>query len=159
MKTTILRFITRSRRRALVCGATAGVAIALVQGWLSDLIGVDLFPTVLTLLFLALVHVARQAGREEGRDRDLADAWAGAPARIGKAMELHKPIEEEVEVWADGPGEDLHDQFLCSDDPAACLGHLTTILVCQECGYEHDGDSAIFRPWPCPTVKALRSAP
>jgi hypothetical protein len=76
-------------------------------------------------------------------------------ATVERVRAIHQPVDEEAEVWADGPGEDLHDQFVCSDDPSACLGHLTTIKVCRECGYEHDGEQPIFRGWPCPTIKAL----
>lgn len=67
--------------------------------------------------------------------------------------EIHAPTEEEVELWGDGDHQAEHDRRfpLCRD----CDGHTYTIQVCTECGYEHNGEYPIFRPWPCPTIKAL----
>ena len=81
-----------------------------------------------------------------------------ARKRIAAALDLHQPVDEEAEIWIDGPGEDLHAELFpdCTDDE--CRGHLHTMKVCQECGYTHDGDQALYRPWPCPTVAALSGA-
>lgn len=71
-----------------------------------------------------------------------------------KIMSIHRPFEQEVETWIDGPGEELHtDHF--PDCQEGCEGHTITIQVCNECGTDHDGDGVIYRRWPCPTVRAV----
>lgn len=77
-------------------------------------------------------------------------------------FELHRPDTEEAEVWADGPGAHTHDEMY-PDCPGVlhderCAGHTATIQVCQECGYEHDGETPIYRLWPCPTVELAIAA-
>ena len=73
---------------------------------------------------------------------------------------IHRPFDEEVEVWADIESEKaLHDQHFpgCpGGDP--CEGHTVTIKVCNECGYDHDGDRLMLRQWPCPTARAAAAA-
>lgn len=73
-----------------------------------------------------------------------------------EARAIHTPVTEEAEVWIDGPGEDTHrEQFPdCTD----CEGHTIEMRVCSECGYDHDGDTALYRSWPCPTFVALDAA-
>lgn len=70
---------------------------------------------------------------------------------------LHVPRDEEVERYhGDFPEEgDLDGE--CPDPGAlgGCAGHIETVQVCRECGHDNDGDSAFFRPWPCPTVALL----
>lgn len=65
---------------------------------------------------------------------------------------LHRPMDEEVELWVDGEDPDEHDHRFpeCQD----CEGHTYTIQVCQECGYTHNGETPAYRPWPCPTLRA-----
>ncbi len=70
---------------------------------------------------------------------------------------IHQPTTESAEsypwnndhhdaMWPDCPGV---------DDASDCPGHEHDVQVCGECGYEHDGDQATFRRWPCPTIEAL----
>jgi len=68
---------------------------------------------------------------------------------------LHSPQYQEVEVWIDGPGEEIHEARW--PDCHECQGHMVAMRVCTECGYEHDGESPVFRPWPCPTLEALQA--
>lgn len=67
-------------------------------------------------------------------------------------LALHQPYDEEAEFWWDD-GPSVHCTPKCSD--RTCNGHTAIVQVCTECGYEHDGDGAVFRSWPCPTVVAL----
>lgn len=72
---------------------------------------------------------------------------------------IHYPTPEEAEWWIDDENPAEHNrrfpqcEALTSGNDRACTGHTGTILVCRECGYEHDGDGAFFRSWPCPTAK------
>jgi hypothetical protein len=70
-----------------------------------------------------------------------------------RLREIHDPEEVEAEVWLDGPGERVHAELFpdCTD----CDGHECVIQVSLECGYTHDGEYPLYRPWPCPTVRAL----
>lgn len=65
-------------------------------------------------------------------------------------LAIHESRIEEAEVWIDGPGEDTHRDLFpdCTD----CEGHTVDVQVCSECGYNHDGDQATYRKWPCSTV-------
>lgn len=68
---------------------------------------------------------------------------------------LHAPEGQEAEVWW---GDGAHDQRF-PDCPGGddCEGHVCTITVCSECGYTHDGETPIFRQWPCPTLRAVEA--
>jgi rubrerythrin len=74
-------------------------------------------------------------------------------ALADRLREIHSPRAEGAEVWVDGPGEQTHRELFpdCTD----CEGHEIEVQVCSECGYDHDGDTAFFRSWPCPTITAL----
>lgn len=82
--------------------------------------------------------------------RALPDASTAALVAVVAA--LHRPMDEEVEVWADGEDPDEHDRRFpeCQD----CEGHTYTMQVCQECGYTHNGETPAYRPWPCATLRA-----
>lgn len=96
----------------------------------------------------------RRVDRPLGDDIvDLAVAWADAERRNAAAAALHQPVDEDAEVWVDGPGEDTHAEMF--PDCVDCDGHTVTIPVCRECGYGHDGEIPIYRAWPCPTARAL----
>ena len=88
------------------------------------------------------------------RSRDLRAA-AARLRKLDLLRVIHVPYDEEVEVW---PHHDGHDELFpdCTveDD---CEGHLTTIQVCRECGHDHDGESPVFRLWPCPTIRLLEA--
>lgn len=71
---------------------------------------------------------------------------------------IHQPVDEEAEFWAESGRDDgaEHDRRF-PDCPGGdrCEGHTATIHVCTECGYEHDGETPIYRAWPCPTIRAI----
>jgi hypothetical protein len=103
----------------------------------------------------------------EFHEDDQADVLADAADEIDRlaaqrqaVLDIHQPVDEEVEIWDE---EDLdHDvRFPACPGGADCNGHLVTIQVCSECGYDHDGEQPTFRAWPCPTVRRLnyQSAP
>lgn len=71
---------------------------------------------------------------------------------IDRVRALHQPTEEEAELWWE---QDGHDERFPDCPGQDCEGHMFTIRVCNECGYEHDGETPIYRGWPCPTVAAL----
>jgi hypothetical protein len=64
--------------------------------------------------------------------------------RIEAVRALHQPFTEEVERWPD-------DDF----EPPVLVECMVKIQVCRECGYKHDGETPVFRSWPCPTIRAL----
>jgi len=75
---------------------------------------------------------------------------------LERIAELHVPEDEEAEFWY---GDDGHDErFPDCTSEAGCDGHIVTVQVCAECGYEHDGDRATFRAWPCPTRRLCDEA-
>lgn len=76
-----------------------------------------------------------------------------------RLMAIHHPVKEEVERYHrddDLPGPCPTPDQRWPADP--CPGHTMTEKVCAECGYSHDGESPVFRIWPCPTIKALDEA-
>ena len=98
----------------------------------------------------------------EDTDDDRDDLRAAAVglrrlAQLDTAIgELHTPVEEEAEVWADfNTSGQLHAERFPDCSPASCEGHVVEMLVCSECGYTHDGETPIFRQWPCPTLAAV----
>jgi hypothetical protein len=81
---------------------------------------------------------------------------------VQKIRDLHKPHTEDVECWLDD--EDAHRVHdvrfpecpgIDADDPDKCPGHEFQIEVCNECGYHHNGDVPVYRPWPCATLLAV----
>lgn len=71
--------------------------------------------------------------------------------------ERHTAEQQEAEVWwGDADHDERFPECPSGDD---CEGHVCTITVCSECGYTHDGETPIFRQWPCPTVAALEAVP
>lgn len=75
-------------------------------------------------------------------------------AAVERITELHQPDGREGEVFYEkegGPSSECEPS--CTYE--TCSGHDVKLKVCRECGYEHDGDYATFRPWPCPTMQAL----
>lgn len=75
---------------------------------------------------------------------------------IDRLVELHVPVEQYAEFWWDSTENkpSPHCGPDCTD--TRCKGHDIKVQVCQECGYDHeDGTYAVFRPWPCPTLRAL----
>lgn len=75
--------------------------------------------------------------------------------QLARIRDLHTPVEEETELW---PGDELHDERWPDCTMEVCIGHIETIQVCSECGYEHDGDRLVFRAWPCPALRAAGGA-
>jgi rubrerythrin len=76
-------------------------------------------------------------------------------ARVATVPGIHRSYETEAELWVDGPGAEEHAERFPECTPATCEGHTVPMLVCNECGHDHDGDTALLRAWPCPTVVAL----
>jgi hypothetical protein len=74
---------------------------------------------------------------------------------LDRIRKIHTPYSQEVEVWVDGPGEELHAERFPHCDAAECEGHDVPMLVCNECGHTHDGETPLYRAWPCPTIRAL----
>ena len=106
-------------------------------------------------------RVREHARNADGADyeeeaRDLYDAAALLREYVAlteRLRELHKPYDEEAEVWDD---DDRHNERFpdCPGYPD-CDGHLVTVQVCSECGHSHDGEQPIYRAWPCPTIAAF----
>lgn len=70
---------------------------------------------------------------------------------------MHHAGKEEAEFFYDSnDGPSSHCLPSCTY--ANCEGHLVMIDVCNECGYEHDGEQPVFRSWPCPTYLAVEAA-
>jgi hypothetical protein len=69
-----------------------------------------------------------------------------------RISEIHQPVTEEAEIWADGVGADRHAELF--PDCIDCEGHTIAMEVCSECGYSHDGEQPLYRAWPCPTIRA-----
>jgi hypothetical protein len=70
---------------------------------------------------------------------------------------IHGPMEQEVEHWFD-PVKGRSPSCSLKCDDRTCEGHTATIEVCRECGHGHDGETPVFRAWPCPTLDALSAA-
>ena len=82
---------------------------------------------------------------------DVADIRAAAAQlrQLDRIRDLHHPVDEEAEIWSHHDGhDDMFPECAVDDD---CDGHTTTIQVCNECGYGHDGETPLYRAWPCPT--------
>lgn len=86
------------------------------------------------------------------------DALAARVEQLEAAIrERHTAEQQEAEVWwGDADHDERFPECPSGDD---CEGHVCTITVCSECGYTHDGETPIFRQWPCPTVAALEAVP
>jgi len=98
---------------------------------------------------VAMSHIAAERDAERAA-RERAEAEA---RQLREAIgDRHTPEEQQAEVWW---GDADHDQrFPHCPSGDDCEGHVTTITVCSECGYTHDGETPIFRQWPCPTLAA-----
>lgn len=91
------------------------------------------------------------------------------PARLIDRGTAPVPNALAAQLRALHTSEDIAAEFYCGTDgnpileadcpgEPDCPGHVRTIQVCRECGYEHDGDEAFYRPWPCPTIRAVDAA-
>lgn len=69
-----------------------------------------------------------------------------------RALGLHHPMRVEVEKWHD-EGVDYGLPGDCPD--GECNGHIVTLTVCDECGYDEGDGTVHYHLWPCPTTRAL----
>lgn len=92
-----------------------------------------------------------EEGHPDGGDITLGDLRAAAAQlrQLDRIRDRHHPVDEEAEIWSHHDGhDDMFPDCTVEDD---CDGHTTTIQVCNECGYGHDGETPLYRAWPCPT--------
>ena len=100
----------------------------------------------------------------EEPDLLLADAEFIATARtampkllaaVQAVRALHRPVP--VYALADecGRDPDVHEVMEDGSGDLLCLGSPTGDLVCEECAADDSGE---WRPYPCPTVRAIEDA-
>lgn len=107
----------------------------------------------------ALVFVAAATGQPLWRILAAASEPAGwsdhVKARIAAALELHSPVETEAEFYChDDRGRPADEGCATFDE---CPGHMLPMTVCSECGHDHEDGYPMYRPYPCPTRRALET--
>ena len=80
------------------------------------------------------------------------EALAAIP-QVRSVLDLHTPFDTEAEFYChDDRGRDADEGCASFDE---CPGHMIQMRVCSECGHDHEDSYPMYRPWPCPTVRAL----
>lgn len=73
--------------------------------------------------------------------------------RIDAALRLHSPFEVEAEFYCHDDRGRSADEGCASFDE--CPGHMLMMMVCVECGHDHEDGYPMYREFPCPTRRAL----